>query len=112
MEPAAPQAVASTSAAAPPGETWAKQHLPLVLGLQSTSYYLQIGAYTNPESAKLALDHVAAGYPLVVMPIKEHGRIVYRVFVGPLNDDEKGAVLYWFRAKGYNDAFIRRGGES
>ena len=113
----APVAAASNSTATAipasiAGESWARSNLPLVNALQSNYYYLQIGAFNNPEGAKQALDRVASGYPLVVLPVREHGRIVYRLFVGPLRDDEKGAVLYWFKAKGYSDAFVRRGGES
>ncbi len=115
-EPRPPAAASTATAAAIPasvaGESWARSNLPLVNALQSNYYYLQIGAYTSPEGAKQALDRVASGYPLVVLPVREQGRIVYRLFVGPLRDDEKGAVLYWFKAKGYNDAFVRRGGES
>ncbi len=105
----APSAVATS---VPAGEAWAQRNLPLVSVLQSNYYYVQIGAFESPQSAKDALDRVAPGYPMVVLPVKEHGRTVYRLFVGPLNDDEKGAALYWFKAKGYNDAFVRRGGES
>lgn len=113
----APQAPAtrpqpSVPASVPGGEAWAQRNLPLVSVLQNNYYYVQIGAFESPQSAKDALDRVAPGYPVVVLPVKEHGRTVYRLFVGPLNDDEKGAALYWFKAKGYNDAFVRRGGES
>ena len=34
---------------------------------------------------------------------------VYKVLVGPLNQDESGALLYKFRVKGFPDAFVRAG---
>jgi len=32
---------------------------------------------------------------------------IYKVLIGPLNKDESGAVLYWFKAKGHRDAFLK-----
>ena len=109
---AEPPAIAASTTLPAAGEAWAQKNLPLVTVLKSNSFYLQIGAYFSPESARSALERVAAGYPLVVLPATDHGRVLYRVFVGPLSGDEEGAVLYWFRTQGYNDAFVRRGGES
>jgi hypothetical protein len=92
-----------------PGIEWARDNLPLVYTLQPEGYYLQVGAFTNPRSAKRVIDEVAPGYPLAVQPVDGADRQIYRVYVGPLEEDEKGMVLYWFRARGYRDAFIRKG---
>lgn len=106
------------SAASPPDDlpdrNWAEANLPLVNTLQSGGYYLQVGAFANPRSAKRVVEEVAPGYPLAVLPVDRSTESaetssIYRVFVGPLNNDEKGTVLYWFRARGYSDAFIREG---
>ena len=92
-----------------PDSHWAEHNLPLVSGLQSNGYYLQVGAFVNPRSAKRVVEEVSTGYPLVVLPVDQEDRKIYRVFVGPLTDDEKGTVLYWFKAKGFQDAFLRSG---
>jgi hypothetical protein len=89
---------------------WARKNLPLVHKLEETSYYLQVGAFKNPESAKDAIEEIAPGFPQIVLPIEKADETVYRVFVGPLNEDESGIILYQFRSKGYKDAFIRKGG--
>lgn len=88
---------------------WAQKNLPLVGKLSSGAYYLQVGAYSSPRSAKSAIDGFAQDYPLAVLPTDTEDRTVYRLFVGPLNEDERGTMLYWFRARGYKDAFIRKG---
>lgn len=94
----------------PRSDAWAVDNLPLVKSLRDEAYYLQVGAYTNPQSAKNAVDGLASDYPTAVVETAVDDRRVYRVFVGPLEADEQGTVLYFVRAKGYRDAFIRTGG--
>lgn len=91
------------------GEEWASKNLPLVGKLSSGAYYLQVGAYSSARSAKSAVDVLDRDYPVAVLPTESDDRTVYRLFVGPLNEDERGTMLYWFRARGYKDAFIRKG---
>lgn len=82
--------------------------LPVVTDLDPERYYLQVGAYSTPTSARAAIDRLG-GYPTEVLA--DGGgddRTMYRVLVGPLNEDERGSVLYLVRAMGYADAFIRR----
>jgi cell division protein FtsN len=88
---------------------WARSNLPLVGKLSSGAYYLQVGAFSSPRSAKGAIDVLDQDYPIAVVPVESAERTVYRLFVGPLNEDERGTMLYWFRARGYKDAFIRKG---
>jgi cell division protein FtsN len=85
--------------------------LPVVTELLDENYYLQIGAYTAPATAQVAVDALSSAYPMAVLPIDSRGRTVYRVLVGPLEQDETGTLLLWLRAKGYRDTFIRSGTE-
>ncbi|MBU8914226.1 MAG: SPOR domain-containing protein, partial [Spirochaetales bacterium] len=85
--------------------------LPVVADLVDNNYYLQIGAYTAPATAQVAVDALGTTYPMAVLPIDSHGTTVYRVLVGPLEQDETGTLLLWLRAKGYRDTFIRSGTE-
>jgi cell division septation protein DedD len=92
-------------------QDWAFENLPIVASLASESFYLQVGAFSNPRSAKSTLSNLESGYPVAVLRTTPDERDVYKVFVGPLNEDEKGTILYWFKAQGYKDAFIRRGSQ-
>ncbi|GAB6090036.1 SPOR domain-containing protein [Spirochaeta dissipatitropha] len=81
--------------------------LPLVDSLDAQQYYVQIGAYGTPAGAKAAVDGLGPHYPRVVTQAGTASSPVLRVFVGPLNEDEKGGALLWLRSKGYVDAFVR-----
>ena len=48
---------------------------------------------------------------MAVLPIQRQGATVYRVLVGPLEQDETGLLLRFLRAKGYRDTFVRSGTE-
>jgi len=88
---------------------WASQNLPLISQLQRQSWYVQVGSYQSPRVAGDTLRRVTPGYQVAVLPESSRGQGLYKVFVGPLREDEKGLVLYWFRSKGYKDAFVREG---
>ncbi len=84
---------------------------PAVDRIESDSYYLQIGAYANAQTARVAVDALGVTYPMAVVPIEREEQRVYRVLVGPLERDETGTLLLWLRQRGYRDTFIRTGGE-
>ena len=98
-EPAeeAPPAVAREPETAP-------EELPLSPTLPGDGYYLQVGAFRDPEGARAAVNRLGEDFPVKVVPSDGD---MYRVFVGPLEEDERGAVLYLVRARGYRDAFLR-----
>ena len=75
--------------------------------LDSSSYYLQIGAYKDFESADKLAGSINIDYPVFLYKKGENG--IYRVMAGPLKNDEKGAALYQVRIKGIKDAFIKKG---
>ena len=75
--------------------------------LERDSFYLQIGAYKDFESADLLAKRINLDYPVFLYKKGENG--IYRVMAGPLKNDEKGAALYQVRIKGISDAFIRKG---
>ena len=91
-------------------DEWALESLPLQAELEESSYYLQVGAFASPRSARNLIDRMQPEYPLAVTAADQNDRTLYRVFVGPLSQDETGVVLYQLRAGGYRDAFVRRGG--
>lgn len=81
--------------------------LPVVSALDNNSYYLQVAALTSIHSVKATVDHLGSTFPVTVVPQEDEGNSLFRVFVGPLTEDERGTALYAVRSKGYRDAFIR-----
>ncbi|TVR02451.1 MAG: SPOR domain-containing protein [Spirochaetaceae bacterium] len=91
-------------------DEWAFASLPIADRLEPSSWYLQVGAFASPRSARNVIDRLEAGFPYTVTPVDIDNRTVFRVFVGPLEQDETGLVLRELRARGHRDAFVRRGG--
>ncbi|MEM5947952.1 SPOR domain-containing protein [Spirochaetia bacterium 38H-sp] len=88
--------------------TLAKE-LPLVKSLKKGYYYVQLGAYKTTESALKMVNRMGITYPVIAIPLEKDGKIIYRILVGPLNHDESGTLVYWFKAQGFKDVFIQRG---
>lgn len=81
----------------------------LVPSLKKGAYYLQLGSYAEEYSAKDLADALLKHYPVTVLVGKKNDTSSYKVMVGPLNQDEGGSLLFNFRARGYKDAFLRKG---
>jgi cell division septation protein DedD len=82
---------------------------PVIHNLERGKYYLQVGAFSRPESAEAELNRIGNTYPLAVQNGGSSEKPVYRVLVGPMNLGESGALLYRFKSIGYTDAFVRSG---
>ena len=78
--------------------------------LPKKSYFIQLGAYTAKNLAlKLGRD-LAGTYSVAILPAAGRDRgIIYKVMVGPVNDDESGVLLYNLKSRGFKDAFIQYG---
>ncbi len=78
--------------------------------LPKESYFIQLGAYTAKSLAlKLSRD-LAGTYSVAILPAAGRDRgIIYKVMVGPVNDDESGVLLYNLKSRGFKDAFIQYG---
>ncbi len=74
--------------------------------LLKNKYYCQIGAYQKQEIAE-RVAKIYTSYPTNVVAMQAGNTRMYKVLIGPLNKDESGAVLYWFKAKGHSDAFLK-----
>lgn len=72
-------------------------------------YYLQIGVYREQYSALNLASRLGGIYPVTVLVSENVDVLNYKVMVGPLGQDESGAVLYSFKSTGYPDAFLRKG---
>ena len=76
-------------------------------GLPLNAYYLQVAAVASEKVARDLAARLGSTYPSLVVPPNAAERSEYRVLVGPLGDDERGAVLYQIRSGGYKDAYLR-----
>lgn len=83
---------------------------PVVAALEKGKYYVQLGAYNDPAAVNEAVAKLGGIFPATVQEVAGAGRSVYRVFVGPVNQGESGALLLRFKRRGYPDAFIKSGG--
>ncbi|MCL2094303.1 MAG: hypothetical protein FWH12_08960 [Treponema sp.] len=81
---------------------------PLITRLESGMYYLQIGAYSEPDAVRSELAAIDEGLPKAIMNAGTDERLIYRVLIGPLNLGESGAMLHRFRTT-HADAFVRQG---
>jgi cell division septation protein DedD len=82
--------------------------VPLIASLEKGKYYLQLGAFSRPESVESAIAAMDKTYPLAVQSGGNSENPLYRILVGPLNLGESGAALQRFKVSGYKDAFVRK----
>ncbi len=99
-EPSRPPRTTSTSIIGGP--------VSVLSNLQRQSYYLQVGAYSKLDLAQNRAASLASRYPVMIYS-EAGGSAPYKLMIGPLNEDESDTLLYTFTARGYSDAFVRRG---
>jgi hypothetical protein len=78
----------------------------IVANLNNGSSYIQLGAYSSPESIYSEIEAIEARYPMVVWTENRAGGTVYKLLIGPLTRDETGVLSYRFRDSGYADLFL------
>jgi hypothetical protein len=83
---------------------------PVIGQLEKGKYYLQLGAFSQPEAVELELSKIGRAYPLAVQYGGSPENPLYRILLGPVNLGESGALLQRFKGSGYRDAFIRQDG--
>jgi hypothetical protein len=88
--------------AAPTGTIFA---VPLVSQLERGKSYVQVGAFTRPDTLETVVAQLKS-YPLTVQSGDSPGSPAYRLLIGPLNKGEGGAILQRVK-RGYPDAFVR-----
>jgi hypothetical protein len=109
VPPSAPPVVISSAplpqaVPAPNGPVFS---VPVNNQLEGGKYYIQIGAFSQPDTLEVAVARVNKNYPLVVQPEGSPSNMVYRLLIGPLNVGESGAVLQRLKSIGYPGAFVR-----
>jgi hypothetical protein len=81
--------------------------VPVISRLEDGKQYVQIGAFTRPDTLEAAAARADRSYPLTVQTGGSGSALVYRLLVGPLNAGESAAALQRVRRGGFPDAFIR-----
>lgn len=81
--------------------------LPIVSDLDGDASWVQVAAFSNPQSVRRTIDTLGAGVPVAVLSQPSGDAALYRVYVGPLSEDEKGSMLFRVRSRGFRDAFVR-----
>lgn len=110
--PVAPTAPAAASVAAIPKGSPAREptDVRMLEGMAKGSYYVQIGLFGSEEALRQAIDAVGKQFPILYERVDAgKGRILYRLFVGPIKRDESGIVLTKVKALGYKDAVLKQG---
>jgi hypothetical protein len=83
--------------------------VPVISSLEYGKYYLQLGAFSKPESVENEIHRIGGAFPLSVQATGSAEKLLYRILVGPVNLGESGALLQRFKGSGYKDAFVRQG---
>jgi len=83
--------------------------VPLVEKLEKGKYYVQLGAFGKPDAVNNLLVSIGEVFPAAIQTGGSVEKPVYRVFVGPVNLGESGALLMRFKKSGYPDAFVKEG---
>ena len=81
--------------------------VPIISQLEGGKQYVQIGAFTRPDTLETAVYRANRSYPLAVQTGGSNDTLVYRLLIGPLNAGESAAALQSVRSRGFPDAFIR-----
>ena len=89
--------------------TAAKFKAPIVEKLEKGKYYVQLGAFGKADSVNGVLASLGEVFPAAIQTGGTVEKPVYRVFVGPVNLGESGALLMRFKKSGYPDAFVKEG---
>ncbi|MGP1577852.1 MAG: SPOR domain-containing protein, partial [Treponema sp.] len=76
--------------------------------LKSGAYYIQVAYYTDNENVNGFRKRFEKTYPISVEKAGDSAAPVYKVYIGPIKKDERGAALETFRKLGFKDAFIKK----
>jgi hypothetical protein len=101
-------AVAVSPPARVPAATGSIFSVPIITVLERGKQYVQIGAFSRPDTLETAVAHACMGYPLVIETGGANNTLVYRLLIGPLNVGEGAATLRRIKISGFPDAFIRK----
>lgn len=76
--------------------------------LKKGSFYVQVGRFRDSLNVESFVQRYGKQYPITVEKSSTPNGNFYRVYVGPLQKDERGAALETFQKLGFKDAFLKK----
>ncbi|MEL3906346.1 MAG: SPOR domain-containing protein [Treponema sp.] len=76
--------------------------------LKPGAFYVQIGNFTDSLNVQSFIGQYGKQYPVAVEKSETGHSAFYRVYIGPLKKDERGAALETFHKLGFKDAFLKK----
>ena len=76
--------------------------------LTKGSFYVQIGRFKDMLNVDSFVQLYGKQYPIAIEKSSTAKDVFYKVYVGPLQKDERGAALETFQKLGFKDAFLKK----
>ena len=76
--------------------------------LAKGSFYVQVGRFKDILNVESFVQLYGKQYPIAVEKSSMTKEVFYKVYVGPLKKDERGATLETFQKLGFKDAFLKK----
>ena len=76
--------------------------------LTKGSFYVQVGRFKDILNVESFVQMYGKQYPVAIEKSSTAKEVFYKVYVGPLQKDERGAALETFQKLGFKDAFLKK----
>ena len=76
--------------------------------LAKGSFYVQVGRFKDILNVESFIQMYGKQYPVAIEKSSTAKEVFYKVYVGPLQKDERGATLETFQKLGFKDAFLKK----
>ena len=76
--------------------------------LTKGSFYVQVGRFKDILNVESFVQMYGKRYPVAIEKSSTAKDVFYKVYIGPLKKDERGAALETFQKLGFKDAFLKK----
>lgn len=76
--------------------------------LTKGAFYVQVGRFKDILNVESFVQMYGKQYPVAIEKSSTAKEVFYKVYVGPLQKDERGAALETFQKLGFKDAFLKK----
>ncbi len=76
--------------------------------LTKGNFYVQVGCFLDSSHVADFMHKYKKDYPILVEEQDSGSCTSYKIYVGPLERDERGAILETFQEYGFTDAFLKK----
>ncbi|QSH93048.1 SPOR domain-containing protein [Treponema medium] len=76
--------------------------------LTKGSFYVQVGRFKDILNVESFVQMYGKEYPVAIEKSSTAKDVFYKVYIGPLKKDERGAALETFQKLGFKDAFLKK----